>query len=131
LAASLIAGCRTTPQLHHEVEIGIGTVRPLPPDKSALVRTTAEAAAMTVLTNEFETGWPDDEIAWMDGKCVLLGWLERYPMSFDPRPAPSAVFMVRLVDGAQARATWVLVDATTGEESTSIGNPFGNVRCGA
>lgn len=103
----------------------------MPPDKIALVRTTPEAATNTVLKNELETGWPDPEIAWVDGKCVLLGWLERYPMSFSPHPAPSAVFMVRLVDAGHARFTWVLVDATTGEESTSLGNPFGGASCGA
>lgn len=130
-AAALLAGCGAAPQLNQKIEIGIGNVMPLPPNKIALVHVTPEAAANTVVKNELETGWPDPEIAWADGKCVLLGWLEPYPMSFSPHPAPSPVFMVRLVDAAHARFNWVLVDATTGDESTSIGNPFGGAWCGA
>lgn len=122
--ASLLAGCLATPQLHDKVEIGNGTLSQIPPDKISLVRITAEAAAVAVLNHEHETGWPDLDIDWTDGHCVLLAWLERHPMSFDPDPGSSAVYMVRLIDGSRSRVNWVLVDASTGEVSTSIGAPL-------
>lgn len=124
IAANLVAGCQATPQLRDNVDTGLGTLWPLPPDKASLVRITADAALWTVLNNEAETGWPDVEIDWADGRCVLLAWLERRPMSFDPNPGSSAVYMVRLIDAGHTRVNWVLVDATTGEERTAIGDPM-------
>lgn len=120
--AFVLAGCLTTRQLHDKVEIGIGTLGQLPPDKVLLVRVTPEAAATTVLQHERETGWPDLEIDWEDGHCVLVAWLERHPMSRAPDPAPSAVYVVRLVDSGGSRVTWVMVDATTGELDAAIGD---------
>lgn len=127
--AFALAGCLAAHPLHDEVEIGIGTLSRLPADKVALVRITPDAAAATVLTHERETGWPDEDIDWEDGQCVIVAWLERHPMSFAPDPGPpSAMYLVRLVaDGS--RVTWVMVDATSGELGAAIGDPL-KITCG-
>jgi hypothetical protein len=97
----------------------------LPPDKAWLVRVSPAGAATTVLMHERATGWPDLDIEWKDGRCVLLAWLERHPMSRAPDPGPpSAVYLVRLVDGGGSRETWVMVDATSGELGSAIGDPL-------
>jgi len=123
--AFVLAGCLATKQLHDKVEIGIGTLSQLPLDKVSLVRVTPDAAATTVHTHERETGWPDLDIDWEDGQCVLVAWLERHPMSRAPDPGPpSVVYLVRLMDSAGSRVTWVMVDATSGELGAAIGDPL-------
>jgi hypothetical protein len=70
-------------------ETGVGTLRPLLPDELPLVRITAAAAARTVLANKEATGWPDLDIAWQGGGCVLLA-LVRSPsdeLCADPGPS--------------------------------------------
>lgn len=106
-------------------ETGAGTLRPLLPDQLSLVRVTAAAAAHTVLANKEATGWPEVDIAWQDGGCVLLAWYVRHPMSYAPNPPPpSAVFVVRLVSKVdRSRQTWVIVDATTGELGAAGSGP--------
>src|SRR5215213_401534 len=122
--AVLLAGCLATPTLKGEVVLLNGTVEPLPPDKASLVRVTADVAASTVLTKERDTGWPDPDIAWQSGGCVLVGWFEGRPMSYSPDPGPpSAVYLVRLANSLTRDVTWVMVDATTGELRSAIGNP--------
>jgi hypothetical protein len=103
-----------------------GTLRPLLPDELPLVRITAAAAARTVLANKAATGWPDQDIAWQDGGCVLLAWYVPHAASYAPNPGPpSAVFEVRLVSKAdRSQQTWVMIDATTGElDSAGYGPP--------
>jgi hypothetical protein len=106
------------------VNIGIGTVSPLPAEKLPLVRITAEVARDAVLAMLRDTGWPADATALHDGDCVFLGWLEQYPMSMAPiPPPPSAVYLVRLVppEGSGVPDTWVMVDATTSEVRSALG----------
>jgi hypothetical protein len=100
-----------------------GTLSPLTAEHLPLVAVTADAAAGTVLAHERDIGWPDLDVAWTDGGCVLLAWYERHPMSRAPNPdPPSAVYVVRLVDERDAaRETWVMVEASTGE----LGSVFG------
>ena len=108
-----------------DTEIGAGTLRPLLPDQLPLVRITEAAAARTVLDTKEATGWPDHDIAWQDGGCVLLAWYVRHPMSYAPNPPPpSAVFVVRLVNKVdRSQQTWVMVDATTGEVRSAGSGP--------
>jgi hypothetical protein len=92
-------------------------LEPLPADEQTRVRVTAADASNTVLANKRKTGWPDPDIAWKDGGCVLLAWYQPIPTSYAPDPGPpSAVYLVRLVDAADSTmGTWVTVDATTGD----------------
>lgn len=119
----LLAGCLNSNTLSQSVHLGNGTLSPLPADKVSLVRVTAVAAATTVLAQERETGWPDDDIAWRDGGCVLTAWFQPEPMSFNPHPGPPyAVYLVRLVDlAATGRVRWVMVNAETGELGGALG----------
>ena len=126
--AVVLSGCNGTPTLATTVSIGAGTLGPIPDGERSLVRTRAAAALQTVVEHERETGWPDDNIAWLAGGCVLVGWYEQYPMSFDPFPEPYPVYAVRLVNGAST--TWVLVDARSGEERSVIG-PQPALPCGS
>jgi hypothetical protein len=118
VAAIVVAGCGGTKSLTQKVDIGAGNVGPLP--AGILVQSTAVDASRTVLTHERETGWPDENIVWQDGGCVLVAWFERYPMSRDPNPPPPyPVYLVKLASGAST--TWVMVDARTGELGAAIG----------
>ena len=123
--AGLLGGCHSgvLGSLSRVVEIGVGTLGPLPADKIPLVRLSAAEANATVLARERETGWPDLDIAWKGGGCVLLAWYERRPMSFSPvPPPPSAVYVVRLVGELDAtNEVWVMVEATTGEIRSAFG----------
>jgi hypothetical protein len=105
------------------IETLTATLSPLPPEKLALVRTTETDARLTVLEHERATGWPDEEVDYRDGGCVLLAWFEGHPMSYAPNPPPpSAVYIVRLTDEANVEPDiWVIVDATTGELSSTFG----------
>jgi hypothetical protein len=108
-----------------------GTLSPLPVEKLALVRIPPEAAANVVLDHERETGWPDPDVTWKEGGCVLLAWFERQPMSRMPvPPEPSAVYVVRLVGQEDAsRVTWMMVEASTGELGASFGGPAAGDWC--
>ena len=119
----LLAGCMPANALHDRVRLGVGALGPLPPDKVLQVRTTLAEASDTVLKNERETGWPDPDIAWQDGGCVLIALYEPQAMSFAPDPGPPyPVYIVRLVDLPARTATWVMVDARTGELGADIGD---------
>lgn len=84
-----------------------------------------------MLAHERETGWPDNDVVWRDGGCVLVAWFEGHPMSRAPDPGPpSAVYLVRLIDNRATRVTWVIVDATTGDLGAAIGDAV-NSGCGA
>jgi hypothetical protein len=125
--AGLVGGCHSgvPGSLTHAVNIGTGTLGPMPADKVPLVRLTAAEAQATVLAHERETGWPDPGIAWKGGGCVLLAWYERRPMSMAPvPPPPSAVYVVRVVSELDAtKELWVMVEATTGELGAAFGGP--------
>jgi hypothetical protein len=122
--ALLVAGCLPANSLTDKVELGNGTLGPVPADQVFQIRSTAADAAKTVLGNERETGWPDPDIAWQDGGCVRLRWYEPRPMSFSPDPGPPySVYLVRLVDQTGAAGiSWVMVDARTGELGAAIGD---------
>jgi hypothetical protein len=121
VATSAVSGCLGTNTLPARVEIGNGNLGPLAADKAGLVQSTAIAASQLVLAHERETGWPDENIVWEDGGCVLVAWYEMYPMSRAPNPPPPyPVYLVGLKSG-QARA-WVMVDARTGELGAYIGD---------
>ena len=119
------------PTVPRVVKVVTGTLSPLPVEKLSLVRITAEAAAKVVLDHERETGWPDLDVAWKDGGCVLLAWFERQPMSHMPVPPdPSAVYVVRLIGEQDAsRVTWVMVEATSGELGAAFGGPGAGDGC--
>jgi pimeloyl-ACP methyl ester carboxylesterase len=126
LLVLVLAGCLNSNTLSQSVHLVNGTLSPLPPDKVALVRVSEGAAASTVLAQERETGWPDEDIAWRDGGCVLIAWFQPEPMSFNPDPGPPyAVYLVRLVDlAATGRVTWVMVNAETGELDAALSGQF-------
>ena len=91
----------------------------------ARIQVTAADASNAVIATKQTTGWPDVDIAWKDGDCVLLAWYRPLPASYDPDPGPPfAVYLVRLVDGADTTiGTWVTVDATTGEIKSAGSGP--------
>jgi hypothetical protein len=126
LLALILAGCVSALSLTDKVELGTGTLGPVPADRMFLVRATSADAAHTVLAHERETGWPDPDIAWQDGRCVRLAWYEPRPMSFSPDPGPPyPVYLVWLVDQAgTAGVMWVMVDGRTGELGAAIGDPL-------
>jgi hypothetical protein len=121
----LLAGCVPPNSLTEKVEIVTGSLGPVPADKVGLVRISDAEATKTVLDNERETGWPDPDIAWQDGRCARLAWFEPHAMSYDPDPGPPyPVYLVRLVDPTGAAITWVMVNARTGDLGASIGDPL-------
>jgi hypothetical protein len=111
--------------LPRKVETAAGSLLPLLADQLPLVRITSADALGAVLAREQQTGWPDLDIAFKSGGCVLVAWYVRHPMSMAPSPpAPSPVYVVRLVgEGDPSQETWVMVDATTGEEGAAFGGP--------
>lgn len=110
-AASPLVGSIT------ETAVVGGVLGPFPAEEAARIAVTATDALNTVLTAKRERGWPDADIAWKDGGCVLLAWYQPTPMSYNPEPGPPyGLYLVRLVDPVNATmGTWVTVNATTGE----------------
>jgi hypothetical protein len=111
--------------LPKKVETAAGTLLPLLADQVPLVRITSADALDTVLVHEQQTGWPDLDIAWKSGGCAFVAWRVQHPMSMAPDPpAPSPVDVIRLVGEVDpSQETWVMVDATTGEEGPAFGGP--------
>ena len=105
-----------------------GSLSPLPPENVALLETSAEAARNVVVEHAQQDGWPEGG-PWADGDCVLTAWYERRPMSYAPNPpAPSAVYVVRLIGRDDpGRTAWVMVEAATGELASSFGGPVGDL----
>ena len=96
-AASPLAGSIT-----ETVMVG-GILGPFPAEEAARIGVTATDALNTVLSTKRDRGWPDPGIAWKDGGCVLLGWYQPTPMSYNPEPGPPyAIYLVRLVDPVNA-----------------------------
>lgn len=121
LIGLVVAGCINASALTGDVRFGNGVLHPLPLEKTPEVKTAANVAKATVLEHERATGWPDGDIDWQDGGCVVVGLFEPLPMSMAPDPGPPyPVYLVRLADAASARETWVMVDARTGEIGASV-----------